>query len=223
MTVSVIGDNTGDDYSGTEDAQLKEGAATTNYGSNANFEVGKYDSGDYTNGLVSFSGISNLPASLTVSSAVLSLYLEGADGEGGSHTIQAKRLLRDWVEAQVTWTIWKTSNNWTSGGGESNGNDRSATLSTENTSLGTTTGQYYSFTDIAEMQSNVEDFADGTLSNYGWHLERTDAVQDQHYRVFTSSEGADGQRPYLSVTYTATGGGLSVPLIMHDRRMRYNG
>lgn len=207
MTVVVIGDNTGDDYSGTEDAELRQTSPTTNHGSSTNLEATKYIASDHNHSLVAFSGIGSLPSSLTVSSAVLTLYLKLANS--GTHTLTVKRVLRNWVEAQATWNIWSTGNSWTTAGCLSDGNDRDSNASTT-LSIGTTY-QYYTFSDDAQIQADVEDFADGTLSNYGWHIERTDGTPDDTtYRQFSSSEDTDGQRPYLSVTYT-TGGATTSP------------
>lgn len=203
MTTVVIGDNTGDDFSGTDDLQVHEGSATTNFGSSTTIEIGKYGAGDHRHSLISFTGISSLPSSLTVTSAIISLYLTSQ--KNAATDVTAKRVLRDWVEAEATWTIWKTANNWTTAGGLSDGNDRSATVS-DTASIANTIGLYYDFNDAAQIRADVEDFADGTLTNYGWHFERTDAANDSTWRVFASSEGTDGQRPYLTVIYTATGG-----------------
>lgn len=218
MVAAVIGDNTGDDHAGTEDAHMITTPAGDNYGGCTDFRVYKFAVGNHAYGLLSFSGISNLPSTLTVSSAIINLYVEASSG-AGSHTITFKRALRNWTEGTscsasgvCNFNQWATSSNWTTAGGLSDGNDRSATVSDTMTGV-TTTFQYYSANDSAQIIADVEDFADGTLTNYGWHSERTDAADDSTYRFFTSSEGTDGQRPYIAVTYTT--GGVTIPILAH--------
>lgn len=64
----------------------------------------------------------------------------------------------------------------------------------------------------AEDSSNILDSTDCYLYVYGWIA--------YHYGDGTRDE-ADFDN--FAATYTAAGGGLGIPLIMHDRRMRYNG
>jgi hypothetical protein len=201
MPTVIIGDNTGDDFAGTDDSLLSQASPTTNYGSSNEIGATKFAGGDHYNTLLSFSGISSLPSSLSVSSVTLGLYLKNAGG-ASTQTLSIKRLLRNWIEAQATWNIFATSSNWTTGGALSDGNDRSATTSASISSNGTT-GVYQTVTDTGTFAAIIEDYADGTLVNYGEHIERTDGADDSTYRVFTSSEGTDGQRPYLIVTYTS--------------------
>jgi len=202
MTTVVIGDNTGDDFSGTEDTYLHEQFPTAVYDGLTTLQLSKAFAGSHRHLCLSFSGLSNLPAGLTVSSAAINLYLI-ASNTGGDHTSTFNKLLRNWVETQATWNNWKTGSSWTTGGALSNGNDKSATSSS--TMVSGVIGSYYTSTDTTQLQSDIEDFVNGSLSNYGWHIERTDAVNDGKYKNYSSIDDADGQRPYLTVVYT-TGG-----------------
>lgn len=202
MVTVVIGDNTGDDYSGTEDSRMQETAYTTNYGSATEYEIQSQTTSNRHHVCLKFSGISNLPSSLSVTSSVVSLYLN-LSFYSGNQTITCNRLLRNWVESQVTWDDYATSAAWTSGGATSDGNDRDGT-SAASVTHSESTG-YKNFSDTSQIQGEVEDFADGTLTNYGWVFYRSDTASDL-IRLFTSSEGTDGERPYLTVTYTTTGG-----------------
>ena len=205
MPTETIGDNTGDDYSGTEDAELYEASPTNNDSSGGTWYVSKYGSGDYRYPVLKFSGIDSLPDSITVTSAALFIYMTTQSG-GTTHTITLRRILRDWVEGEVTYNIWKTSNNWTTGGALSNGNDRASATSGAD-GADQNTGEYKELsTDNAQFMSDIEDMASGSAGNYGWHLERTDGADDSNYQQYISSEGTEGSRPYISLTYT-TGGG----------------
>ena len=214
MTVVIIGDNTGDDYAGTEDAFIfgVSSYVNTNYGSNAQFRVTAWDvpNNDIRNGLLSFSGISNLPSSITVDSATIHLYLESENNStsGGvtSNHIETRRLLRDWVESQATWNDYATGSAWSTAGGTSDGNDRVSSLSMHKLENDMPTSQYRVFGG-ARLAQDVEDFAAGTNSNYGWHFQNLNAYDSSiNYFVednYTSSDGSDGQRPYLRVEYSS--------------------
>jgi len=215
MPTVVIGDNTGDDFSGTEDAMVKNFSTRVgfNYGGSTLLEITKYTATpDHAHSLIRFTGISNLPSSITVSSASVSLYLNGGGGSK-THILTMKRLLRTWTENTLNGTTGDASNNnysignaWTTGGGLSDGNDRSATVS-DTILANNTFNEYKTSADIAQLRTDIENFASGANTNDGWHFERTDDQDDTQYRDFTSSEGTDGQRPYLTIVYT-TGAGF---------------
>ena len=208
MPTLVFGDNTGDDHAGTEDTYLAADATTTNYGTNSEFDIYEYDASDKNYGLLSFSSYSNLPSSITVSSATISIYMWYATGTA-THTLTYRRCLRNWVETQATHTIYSTGNNWTTGGGLSDGNDRSGTTS-DTVSVNTTTDEYKTSADTAQLRTDIENFASGTYANYGHHIERTDGTEDSEIRSFGQSDWDDGKRPYSTVTYTeVTAGGSS--------------
>lgn len=205
MTVVVIGDNTGNDFSGTIDSWLSSYFNGTNFSANETMEATKYGVGDHSNSVIAFTGLSNIPAGATITGATLSLYL--SDAGGTSNTVTLKRILRNWVEGQVTWNEYSSGNAWTSGGAISDGNDRSATV-TASLAINTT-HEYKVFSD-AQLIADIQAIVDGG-SNYGWTIERTDGQDDANYRIFVTSEGANGQRPYLTITYTAGGGATAPP------------
>ena len=213
MPTVTIGNNTGDDYAGTEDAQIKSNNSSANYGGRTNFECTKYASGNHTHALLGFSGLSNLPSSITVSDSSLNIYCVGhSDGE---RTITARRLLRSWIEGTAngqeqsgscSWSSYG-GGNWTTSGALSDGNDRSSTVS------GTGSLKGSGWLEISGSQLNT-DIQNGYQS---WHLERTDGADDHAYDIFTSSEGSDGNRPYVSVTYEENASsGSVVPRIMQS-------
>ena len=200
MTIVVIGENTGNDFSGTEDAQLQENAATTNDGGGTDLFASTFGVGDRRWFVIRFTGLSNITGPVTVNSATLRMKQRQNNGVG-TESFTLRRCLRDWVEAQVTWNIYKTSNNWTSGGGMSNGNDRSSTISV--TKAAGTSDVVISFTS-AQLASDVQGFINGTFANDGWHMGLDDETGgDSRFWLFDSSEhGTDGNRPELEVDYT---------------------
>lgn len=228
MPTVVIGNNAGDDYSGTEDARLYQPWADYNFGANTQIVVSKYGSGNYSNTLLKFSGLSNL-SSITVSAATLAVYRSG--GEGTAHDITFQRVLRNWVEGAQTsglntadspasccWNKYGSENSWTSGGGISNGNDRSAVVT------GSFSSSDYGYKTISSSQlaTDVQNMANGDYDNYGWNLEQTSNIDTGSYSVFDSSEGTDGRRPYLSVTYTESGGSTGHPAASRLRNISRN-
>lgn len=203
-TTVTIGDNTGNTYSGTDDAHIRSDSTTTNYGTNGSLEVTKYAVGNHVSALVKFSGLSNIVGPVTVSSATLYLYYTGPTSGSDTHTIDVHRVLRAWVEAQATWNIYSTGNSWTTAGALSDGNDRVATVSASFALIGNTSPSYVAYTG-AQLATDVENIINGSNANNGWVFERSDAGDDTNYRIFASSEGSDGQRPYLDITYTVAG------------------
>lgn len=195
MTITVIGDNTGNDFAGTEDTQLHSANTTTNYGTELVFESTKYNAANHIHSCLSFSGLSNITGPVTVSSATISLRLH--DASGANHTVSLYLLLRNFVEAQATWNIFSTANNWQTAGGLG-ANDKSGTLSSS-ASINTTF-DYKSFTGT-QLNTDTANFINGTVSNYGWHLSRTDGADDLGWRVWRSSEFTDGSRPYITVDH----------------------
>jgi hypothetical protein len=58
------------------------------------------------------------------------------------------------------------------------------------------------------LVDDVQGWINGTFGNYGWHISRNGAGEDSTSKDFAGSavgEGGNGQRAYLSVTYTAGG------------------
>jgi len=191
-------------YSGVVDAKIKENSATTNYGSGFDLEPVAYSSGDHTATLIRFDGISNISASENVTSATLYGYLE-ADA-GTAYDVTIEEMLQAWTEAGCTWNTYDGSNNWNTAGALGAGTDYDSTgLGT--TSVGTTTGQYYALTLSA---AHIEDIIDGTISSdEGFKLTQSSSINGFLFKVLTSSEGADGQRPELVLVTTAGGGGAT--------------
>lgn len=213
MPTTRIGLNSTDDVASCNDVMMKEEAPTTNYDGGTNpLEATKYDVGDHANSLVKFD-LTSL-AGVTVTSAKLGLYLYDFR-ETGPDTVSVFRVLRDWVESEATWNIYSTGNSWSTGGGIGDGTDRVA-AAVGSLSIGTA-AQYYEFDLDA---ADVQDCIDNASANFGWLLERTDGQDDQHGRIFRQSNGTDGQRPYLEVTYT--GGGLSIPVVQHHRLRNFS-
>jgi len=198
MSVTVIGDNsTGVDYTGTDDTQIQS-ANPTIPGEGSSWEVTKYSSGVHISALIRLTGLSNIPSNAIIDDVTLSIYLEDAVG-AGPHTISAYRLFRAWNET-ATWEAFTNGGGdiWGTNGALNTTTDRSSTVS-GTTSVSTTPG-YFNITG-AQLIADVQAIVNSTNTNEGWILERTDGADDTTYRQFTASEGTDGQRPKLTVTW----------------------
>lgn len=203
MAIETFGDNTGDDHTGTNAAQMYSGSPNDVL---STLDLGKYATENRV-GLIKFD-LSSLPSGITVNSAVLYAYLVDAGG-GGSHVFTARRLLQNWVTAQTTWTDYATATGWNTLGALGSGTDIAAATTSTSEVIPDTTGVYYELIqDSAQFRTDIENIANSINPNYGWRIERTDGSNDSTYRVFTSYTGThmtDGQRPYLVVDYTAGG------------------
>jgi hypothetical protein len=199
----TLGENTTNTFASTKNRLLKESTPSTGYTSS--LEVSHYAAGDYSNTTIKVS-LASITGPITVTSATLFLY---QDNQGGSSTLEARRLLRDWYEPETNWDEWSSGNAWTTGGARSNGNDRIATVS-GTTTPPATSGVWVSFTG-AGMATDVQNWVNDstTYPNYGWVLERQGIGEDAIFHHFISTQGSDGQRPYLQVIYT-TGSGAVV-------------
>lgn len=193
----TIGNNTGNTFSGTEDAKLIQTSPTTNFGTNVQLEATKFGVGDHGNSVIRFPGLSSISGPVTVTAATLFLYQESGSG---TYSVDLRRLLLAWIVSQVTWNNYITSTAWTTAGGEGSGTDIaaavSATLNFDN-SVG-----YKGFS-AAQLRADIQNIINGVNPNNGWLVTRSDAGEDSLFKVLTSSEGTDTNRPYLALTYTS--------------------
>ena len=159
------------------DAHITDDAATTNFGTSIEMLIGD-NSGSLNIAariIIKFD-VSSISASDTVTSAILSLFEFNAQvSDSITWDTNLNRLLRDWVEGEATWNIWSTGNNWTTAGAGSDGNDRSATISATVNLDGTSADAFVAWGSTAQLVSDVQNFVDGGLSNYGWLLNAPDA------------------------------------------------
>lgn len=197
--VQVITDNTtaqnatpDEQFTGVEDAGLVQNDNTGTYGAATTFEVSKYDVSNHQNAVVQ-PDLSNIPAGATIVDA--KLWIRATDTSGTPYTISAYALLRNWVEAQVTWNSYATASAWGTAGALNTTTDRQAVATGSVSAPATNT-----YTSI-DITSWVQEVVDGGITNNGVVLERTDAQNDMRYRVFASSEGTDGQRPEFVIEY----------------------
>ena len=100
------------------------------------------------------------------------------------------------VVNQATWNLFSTGNSWTAGGGLSDGADRASAVSATAVIAPVVLNTYYAWTG-AQLLADVQAFVSGSLPNYGWHLERTDATNDSLSRDVLRL-GGHGHLPAVS-------------------------
>lgn len=202
MPTVTFGDNTTDDFAGCEDSQIREDNPDNNWGVGVELGTINFIAGDTTRSFIRFTGLGNIPAGATITAVTLYLWLAAANS--GSRTIAWRRTLRAWTEGtednnpgDVSWNQYSSGNNWGTAGA-SNATDRESTISAQAV-IGTTTGQYYAFTG-AQLTQDIQNKVDGLISDVAY-TGTDEGTADEEYRVWSSSEDTNGQRPYLEVTY----------------------
>lgn len=202
MPTTTIGENSADVYGGNSmDNYIRDSSPTANNGTLSTVRI-RGLTGDIQRILLSFPDITSISGTVTVSASSINLY--ATVNSGFTITVEARKLLRNWVETESTHNIYSTGNNWTTAGAQGNGTDRNTTASSS-TSVNNTVSEYKAFSG-AQLNTDCENDINGSTTHYGHVLERSDGVTATLI-TFASQSGTDGQRPYLSVTYAAGASG----------------
>ena len=212
MPTITIGDDTGTSFSGVEDVRIRLAVPTTNDGSGTTLEATAYDVGDDNRLLIRFTGLSNIPSTATIDSVTMTLNCSANTANTAApNEVEVYRCTRAWVEGQATWNVYSSGNSWATAGGRGTGDSEAATSLLA--APGDTTGDK-TFSS-AGMVADVQAWVNGSVVNNGWILKHSgDPSASLLTKVFefVSSEGADGNRPVLSVTYTEAGGSSLDPI-----------
>ena len=160
----------------TADTYVYQGNANINYGIANIFEVGRSEFLEESFALVRFN-LTSIPAGSIINSARFEAYLRAADF--GNQDISAYRVTGSWDAGTATW----------------NNRPSVAAFVYATTSVGTSTGFYYSW-NVTTLVSNWVN-QPGTYPNYGLALR---GPHVSYYRDFDSLEGAND--PRLVIDYT---------------------
>jgi hypothetical protein len=189
------------------DTLLNANQTTTNYGSSTSFYVGEDNAGSGVwRSLIKFDLSSYADA--TVNSATLRLHVK-SDRSSNARAIRCYKVKRDWVESEATWNIYSTGNSWGTAGCADTTNDREASDMGAVTLANNESG----WIEITLTASEVEEWLDGTDSNYGMLL-KNDTENNDAYQ-YESSEDAT-YPPELVLNYTPAGTALTVADATHS-------
>lgn len=196
MTTTTFSQASGASVASGTDTYLVETDPTGNYDGLTTFQVYSWASGDRGHGILSFTGLTTIPAGSTLSAA--SVVLSPTSGVNG-HVIEQYECLRAVVEAQATWNIWSTGNNWASAGCLGSGTDRSAVaLASQIIAPGTLTLIGAGL--LSLLQAKINASIDVVHFMF---MRNPDTAFDATADTFTSCEGTNADRPLLSITWTA--------------------
>ena len=177
----------------TADTYINEAAATTNYGTAADFRIQK-GTGSNQFSLLKFDFSSVVPAGATITLATLSLYAYTANGPD---TLTAYRLLRtDWSESQATWNEYKTGSSWGTAGALNTTTDFTTDDSASG-SVANNSAAWHNFTVTAQVQT-ARDSVSGVA-----HFKIIDTADYYYQRYRSSNYTTDTSlRPKLYIEYT---------------------
>ncbi|MHC4712023.1 MAG: putative Ig domain-containing protein [Planctomycetota bacterium] len=174
-------------YTGWDDSWITEDLPNDNHGDWASTHLQYYTQDRQLHEF----DISDIPSSATVDEALLKVYVYQVDS--GTPQISAYRLLKSWVESEVTYNKADSSTNWASAGLQS-GTDYASSASATSSSISSTGWATLDITDL------VQDWVDGTYTNYGVLLRLTTSG---HIRTRMAEYTTSSDRPKLEVTYTS--------------------
>lgn len=173
------------------DALISSDAPTTNFATGATFGAGENNVSVVTQRTMIKPPLSSLPPFLTSFNAVYLDLQINLDRSSTARDFKFYRVLRNWVENQVTWNEWSTGNAWTTAGCGSAGNDYNNTaLATLNLTSTETVGaiKRWSFN-----TSILYQMYSGALPNYGLLFRVDDGVTELNDEwIFNSSNAASG-------------------------------
>lgn len=190
------------------DSFINSGSAT-NYGTNASLLIGD-DSGAstrYYRSVLKFDlSESGIATTAIIEDVVIEIYENIALVSGGpaSWEVQARRLLRDWSESQVTRDIYATGLSWDSAMADTDDVDRSSTISGTVTLDGTAAGDFIQISG-AGLVADVQAFINGTYPNYGWLIMAPTLENlgtNRAYNNFSSSDDANASKhPRITIYF----------------------
>jgi hypothetical protein len=183
------------------DTYISDVNPTTNYGTAAVLYVGELNVGaNILRTLIKFD-LSSIPSGALINSATLSFYTTG-DYSDTDRTWAARRLKRDWVEAQATWNIYSTGNDWSTAGATHTDDSDLTNMGEATVANNLVNGSEIQF---ALTASEVQKMIDGTYANYGWLIKIKGAELNDSYELGSSGNGTSGLRPKLVIEYSYGG------------------
>lgn len=197
-------DDTSTSATNNGDSYLSSANVTTNYGSLDNFDIERRTTGLRVESIISFT----LPAvSGTISAVKLYIYKINNAGHSTSDTTltyNVYEVLRtDWVEAQVTYNIYKTSNNWTTAGCLGDGTDYSSTV-IDADPVTNTYPEWHNWVLMGTGADNPLTLTWSDRVDLKIDISAQPASTNTGFRGASKEHATTNIRPYLEVTYTTS-------------------
>jgi hypothetical protein len=181
------------------DSFIQSDTATTNYGTNTALNIGESNAAVRTyRGLIK--PVLSAYSGKTVQAARLWI-TPTADLATNAPTIKAYRILRDWVEAEVTWTIWKAANNWASLGAMGSGDYDNNVVG----SLALTAAETLNVAKGMDLDTTLFQSLIDSPSTYFGLLLKSDSESNDAYTFASSDHGTSGYRPFFVIAFSDDG------------------
>ena len=171
----------------------KSGETAKNHGSCTLLTIDR-EGGDLQRALFYFD-LSSISASATITAATLEL----TSSNSADMSVGVYRMTSDWDEGsqcgtsgQASWSDRKASTPWGSAGGDFNG---TAVATKASITAGLNTW---------DVQSLVQDWVDGTYSNFGVMVGSPDGGGDRTAGLYSRENATPSSRPILRITYTVS-------------------
>ncbi len=145
--------------------------------------------------------VSSVPSGATVVSATLSIYISSIGGTDANKRTDWYEVLRNWVESEVTWNIYSTGNNWTTGGADGIDTDRTDESVAYIADGAHVAGQFNDWVFNSTGIALVQQWVDGG-DNYGIVGRQTEGNNDKTIDLYTSDHTTANQRPKLTIVYS---------------------
>jgi len=201
-------------YAGAEDNNMDSARPTSRNPDNGFVLLSNTSAPEDRRCLFRFSGLSNIVGPVSVSSA--QIYINRVFSNTGTITIDARRVLRSWVDPNASWNEYETSLSWASGGCSLDGVDRVGAI--EGSAVYTGSSGWQPPIDVTSL---VQDIINGVVSpDEGILLSTATVSASGTFGVYSSSGAGDGVRPELVVTYTSAGGSGAESQVKFSRLRR---
>jgi hypothetical protein len=177
-------------YNGTRDTELRQGSATTNYGTDTNLEIDGDDGGSDIWVMLRWD-VSQIPTDANLLGASISVNVSNTTD--GSYELYEMK--RDWVENEATWQEYRAGQAWQTAGGQGasdRGSEPLGTLSFSSTGVQTTSLN-------AAGMTLLRDWISGAKPNYGFLVGNTSTTNGMDFGSREVTSASD--RPKLSITY----------------------
>jgi hypothetical protein len=181
------------------DTTISSSTPTTNYGTTALTYIGH--AGTNTDRTLIKMDLSSIPSGNVGSAATFSLWLFD-DLSSNVRDFRIYRTKRDWVEAQATWNIWKTSNSWSTAGGFHADDCEQTDIGSRSMTATESVGEKQWTMTVSALQ----EMWNGTFTNNGF-LFKADTESSDSYGFRASDYATAGERPKLVITHASASNG----------------